>query len=126
MKSQSFWTPTRRDVLGLCVSGIVASWAGANPRPRRLLLRSSWQTGNRGPVMEFGPDATFVLDLRDDERANAFLRAHELTAGQFICAVPRLRYTPYWEIRRQRVSPEEVQRRQAENERFREVDHAKL
>jgi hypothetical protein len=82
-------------------------------------------SGNGCPRMEFGPDATFFLDLRDDAKAGAFLREHALEDGRFACFVPRLRYTPYWKIGR-KYAPEEVARREAENEAHREADHAKL
>jgi polysaccharide pyruvyl transferase WcaK-like protein len=78
-----------------------------------------------GPVQEFGPDATFALDLRDDARAEAFLRDHGLEPGKFACFVPRLRWTPYWKDGR-KMAPELIQARQAENERHVEADHAKL
>jgi len=78
-----------------------------------------------GPVQEFGPDATFALDLRDDARADAFLRDHGLEAGKFACFVPRLRWTPYWKDGR-KTAPEVLQARQAENDRHVEADHAKL
>ncbi|AGA28658.1 polysaccharide pyruvyl transferase family protein [Singulisphaera acidiphila] len=77
------------------------------------------------PHREFGPDATFFLDLRDDEKADAFLREHALKPGKFACFVPRLRYTPYWKIRKS-VPPEEVAKREAVNEKHAEPDHAKL
>src|SRR5262249_15433751 len=77
-------------------------------------LRALEATKIQGPEMAFGPDATFVLDLRDDAAADAFLRRHELTRGQFICVVPRLRWTPYWETNKNRkYDPEELKRRQA-------------
>lgn len=82
-------------------------------------------TGITGPLMEFGPDATFHLDLKDDTRADAFLREHGLVTKQFACFVPRLRWTPYWKEGR-KYTPEELAKREAENEQFREVDHAKL
>lgn len=83
------------------------------------------QRGVQGPRMEFGPDATFVLDLHDDRKADAFLGEHRLEPGRFACFVPRLRYTPYWKEGR-KMPPEQVQAREAENERHREGDHAKL
>lgn len=82
-------------------------------------------SGIAGPRMEFGPDATFALDLRDDARADAFLRQQALEPGKFACFVPRLRYTPYWKEGR-KMAPEEVAKREAENERHRDPDHAKL
>ncbi len=80
--------------------------------------------GLRGPVTAFGPDATFALDLRDDGAAEALLRTHGLEPGRFLCAVPRLRWTPYWEIHPDRVKPNPG--RSAVNEAFAERDHAKM
>ncbi len=90
-----------------------------------LSLAALKESGIRGPLMEFGPDATFHLDLRDDVRAETFLREHRLERGQFACFVPRLRWTPYWKEGR-KYAPEEIARKEAENERYREADHAKL
>ncbi len=80
--------------------------------------------GLSGPKLGFGPDATFALDLRDDEAAARLLMQHKLEAGKFLCAVPRLRWTPYWEIHPERVKPNPE--RIAINEKFAEPDHAKL
>jgi polysaccharide pyruvyl transferase WcaK-like protein len=77
-----------------------------------------------GPTTGFGPDATFALDLRDDAAADRLLQTHRLEAGRFLCAVPRLRWTPYWEIRPERVKPNP--QRSAVNEAFADRDHAKL
>lgn len=41
-----------------------------------------------------------------------------------MCAVPRLRYTPYWEIRPETTKPNPE--RSAVNEAFAEADHAKM
>ncbi len=85
-------------------------------------LRAS---GLQGPRMDFGPDATFALDLRDDARAEAFLKENALEPGGFACFVPRLRWTPYWKEGR-KMAAEEVERRHAVNETHKEADHAKL
>lgn len=77
-----------------------------------------------GPKTGFGPDATFALDLRDDAAADRLLAAHGLEVGRFLCAVPRLRWTPYWEIHPERVKPNP--QRSAANEAFADRDHAKL
>lgn len=61
--------------------------------------------GVHAPVMEFGPDGAFAADVRNDEAATAFLLAHELTDGQFLCCIPRLRTTPYWKIRGKAMTP---------------------
>lgn len=81
-------------------------------------------SGLTGPTMAFGPDATFALDLRDDAAAAELLQKHGLEPGRFLCAVPRLRWTPYWEIHPERVKPNP--QRSAENEAFADRDHAKL
>jgi hypothetical protein len=52
------------------------------------------------PIMEFGPDGAFGTDLRDDEKAMAFLAAQGLEEGKFLCCISRLRYTPYWKIKK--------------------------
>ncbi len=54
--------------------------------------------------MEFGPDATFSTDVRNDQTANRFLSAHGLEHGKFLCCIPRYRKFPlppgghYWEV----------------------------
>lgn len=58
-------------------------------------------SGCTSPVMEFGPDGAFACDLKEDEKATAFLKANELEEGRFLCCIPRLRYTPYWLIKNQ-------------------------
>lgn len=90
-----------------------------------LSLEALRAAGLSTPLQEFGPDATFALDLRDDARAESFLRNHGLEPGTFACFVPRLRWTPYWKDGR-KMSPELIRSREAENERHREADHAKL
>ncbi len=81
--------------------------------------------GVRCPVMAFAPDGAFACDLRDDEAAETFLRAHGLVEGRFLCCIPRLRYTPYWEIRGKAMTAED-KRKHARNEATKEHDHAPL
>ncbi|GAA5506028.1 polysaccharide pyruvyl transferase family protein [Novipirellula caenicola] len=81
------------------------------------------QLGVKSPVMEFGPDAAFACDLRDDEKAEAFLQKHDLEAGKFLCCIPRLRYTPYWTIKENSKFDPVKHRR---NEMMKEHDHAPL
>ena len=85
-------------------------------------LKLAQSEGVTAPVMEFGPDGAFACDLRNDETAVAFLRAHQLQDGQFLCCIPRLRYTPYWKYRNQPVNAE----RAARNDAMAEHDHAPL
>lgn len=75
-------------------------------------------------VMEFGPDAAFGCDLRDDINAAAFLDAHGLETGNFLCCIPRLRYTPYWMIPEKNRAFDPV--KHARNEAMKEHDHAQL
>lgn len=82
------------------------------------------KAGITGPAAAFGPDATFALDLRDDAAADALLATHQLRPGEFLCAVPRLRWTPYWEIFPETNKPNPD--RAAVNEAFAERDHAKM
>lgn len=73
--------------------------------------------------MEFGPDGAFACDLRDSEKAEAFLATNGLEDGKFLCCIPRLRYTPYWAIK-EGVEFDEV--KHARNEEMKEHDHAPL
>jgi len=75
------------------------------------------------PVMEFGPDGAFAVDLRNDAASEAFLRANGLVEKQFLCCIPRLRYTPYWKIKPGRAfEPAKHDR----NEEMKEHDHRPL
>ena len=74
------------------------------------------------PVMEFGPDGAFGTDLRDDAKATAFLKANDLEDGQFLCCIPRLRFTPYWTIPSKNAPFDE--KKHARNEALKEHDHA--
>lgn len=81
---------------------------------------------NRGctcPVMEFGPDGAFATDLRDDAKAEAFLKASGLEDGKFLCCIARLRYTPYWKIKK---GMKFDQVKHEKNERMKEHDLAPL
>lgn len=79
------------------------------------------------PHQDFAPDATFAIDLTDDARAIAFQKQHNLETGSYLCAVPRLRYTPYHKIHKGiRWSKEKIQNVESVNEQYQEIDHAKL
>jgi hypothetical protein len=71
------------------------------------------------PVMGFAPDGAFATDLRDDEKALAFLKEHDLEEGQFLCCLGRLRYSEYWKMK-PGVKFDEV--KHARNEAMREHD----
>lgn len=76
------------------------------------------------PVMEFAPDATFAADIRNDAAAIAFMRAHELEEGNFLCCIPRLRFTPEW-LAKGKNRPY-VPERAARNDAMKEHDNAPL
>lgn len=82
------------------------------------------ERGCTSPLMAFGPDGAFATDLRDDAAATAFLSQHNLTEGQFLCCIPRLRYTPYWVIPEKKAAVDPV--KHARNEAMKEHDHAPL
>jgi len=110
------------------------TWSGMNPEATHLLSRAKFaffrdsvslararMDGVTCPIMEFGPDGAFATDVRDDAAADRFLKEHGLTTGKFMCCIPRLRYTPYWLIKKNRQRDEQ---RAARNEEMREHDHA--
>ena len=90
-----------------------------------LSLHYFRRQGVQRPMLEFGPDATFALHLRDDDRALAYLRDKRLEESRFLCVIPRLRYTPYADLQRRQRSRTD-QAKAAINARTAETDHAKL
>ena len=80
-------------------------------------------SGVKCPVMGFGPDGAFATDLRNDAQAEAFLKAHQLEAGGFLCCIPRYRSTPYWLIKPGVAFDPAKQKR---NDALKEHDHAQL
>jgi len=85
-------------------------------------IRLAIDRGCTCPVMEFGPDGAFGTDLRDETKALDFLAKHGLEEGQFLCCIPRLRYTPYWTIPEKKAAFDAV--KHARNESMKESDHA--
>jgi polysaccharide pyruvyl transferase WcaK-like protein len=86
-------------------------------------MKALQESGITLPKVDFGPDATFAIDLRDDDAAAVLMKEFRLDQGKFLCAVPRLRWTPYWEIHPERkADPERIK----VNEEFAEKDHAKI
>lgn len=94
-------------------------------------LENLRRSGARCKTMEFAPDATFGSAIIDDATAETFLHEQGLTAGNFICVVPRLRVTPYYRIEpRFRSDPapwSDERRREVDtlNDAHKEEDHAK-
>lgn len=79
--------------------------------------------GVRSPIIEYGPDGAFAADVRNDAAAAAFLRAHGLEEGKFLCFIPNLRNAPYWKVKPNYPFDEVKHRR---NEEMKEHDHAPL
>ena len=77
------------------------------------------EKGATSPIMEFGPDATFACDLVNDEPAVAWLKEVGLEVGQFVCCIPKLRNSPYWEIKKGYKLDE---KKHARNEEMKEHD----
>jgi polysaccharide pyruvyl transferase WcaK-like protein len=125
-------------VYGITLSSLAAySWESAEGLDLRPILNeakfvyfrdsASLQTikaaGVRCPIMEFCPEGSFAVDLRNDEAAAAFLKANALEEGQFLCCIPRYRHTPYWKIKKG-VGFDE--KKHARNEAMKEHDLAPL
>jgi polysaccharide pyruvyl transferase WcaK-like protein len=90
-----------------------------------LSLEYLRRQGVRTPVLEFGPDATFAFDIRDDEVADELLAAHHLESGQFLVLVPGTRWTPYYQLRNRKPDHEAL-RREAVNAAHAARDRAVL
>jgi polysaccharide pyruvyl transferase WcaK-like protein len=86
-------------------------------------LETAKAGGVKCPVMEFGPDGAFATDLRNEEKAEAFLHGWGLERGKFLCCIPRYRSTPYWTIHKERAFDPVKQKR---NDEMKEHDHAQL
>ncbi len=84
------------------------------------------EAGIQGPDIRFVPDATFSLHLKDEAKAAAFLKANGLENKKFICAVPRLRKTPYYKVRPQSYTAEQIREIDDLNQSKKEQDHSKL
>lgn len=85
------------------------------------------EAGLSGSHIAFAPDATFAMTIRDDAKAQEFMNANGLKPRSFICAIPRLRKTPYYKIRANSGwSEQQIQEVNALNDRWKEIDHAKL
>lgn len=84
--------------------------------------------GLKGEHISFAPDATFFLNIHNDAKALPFLAANKLEPRKFICAIPRLRKTPYYKSRPGNAgwSPEKIKEVDDLNNSKKQIDHAKL
>lgn len=76
------------------------------------------------PIMGFAPDGAFACDLRDDAKAEEFLKANKLEDRKFLCCLSRLRFTPYWTVPSKK-RPIDADKH-ARNEAMKEHDHAPI
>ncbi|MES2595968.1 MAG: polysaccharide pyruvyl transferase family protein [Verrucomicrobiota bacterium] len=86
-------------------------------------LKYAQDHGVKSPLMEFCPEGSFAVDLRNDAAADAFLKEHQLEQGKFLCCIPRYRNTPYWKIKKGQAFDE---KKHARNEAMKEHDLAPL
>jgi polysaccharide pyruvyl transferase WcaK-like protein len=86
------------------------------------------KVGISGDHVAFAPDATFFLNMHDQEKADRFLKENGLEDKKFICAIPRLRITPYHQFNANKNgwSDEKIKQVEEVNARCKEKDHAKL
>ena len=87
-------------------------------------LQKAKDAGIHAPVMAFGPDAVFSIDVTDDEKANAFLLANKLEGGKFMCCIPKQRNTPVWLHKNKNRPFDET--KHSRNEAMKEHDHLPL
>ena len=87
-------------------------------------MRFARAKGCRAPVMAFGPDGAFACDVRNDPKAETFMKANELTPGKFLCCIPRARYTPGWLIPGKNTPKDPI--KAARIDEMMEHDHAPL
>lgn len=79
------------------------------------------------PPTEFFPDATFSINIKNEDKALSLLTKFGLQDKEFICIVPRLRYTPYYKIHDYiNWSQEKIDEVNAVNDQYKEIDHQKL
>lgn len=87
----------------------------------RYLERMNWLKSRSG----LAPDTTFACDLRDEAFGDAFLKSVGLEPDQFICLVPRFRWTPIEKVYGLAESCH-TQARATVNARTCESDHAPM
>jgi CBS domain-containing protein len=87
-------------------------------------LEAARKDGVRAPVMGLTPDVAFGFNLRDERKADEYLRASGLEAGKFLCCISRLRNTPFWEIPSKKTPIDPV--KLARNEEMKVHDHRPL
>ncbi|CAG5000028.1 hypothetical protein DYBT9275_02369 [Dyadobacter sp. CECT 9275] len=82
------------------------------------------EVGVKCPIMEFGPDGAFAVDVKDDASAIDFMKTHHLEEGKFMCVIPRYRYTPWWKIPSKKRTIDEE--KDAINQKMKEHDNGPI
>ncbi|WP_461791746.1 polysaccharide pyruvyl transferase family protein [Pedobacter sp.] len=77
------------------------------------------------PIQGLAFDATFAIQLENEALAKSYLQSVGLKDGEFICVIPRLRYTPYWQMKNKKPTAEE-EVKEAVSNLYKETDAAKL
>lgn len=108
-------------------------------RLKSLLLKASFifaretasisalqKAGITGKHILMAPDVTFYLNIRDEKRADVFLKENNLETEKFICVIPRLRITPYYKFSKVNWTEERIRHIEETNKKNKETDHAKL
>lgn len=93
-----------------------------------LSLNAIKKAGATCPDMRFSPDGTFACDLQNESAAEKLLAEHSLEPDEFICVIPRLRFSPYWYIHPnpKRWTPELIEKKDSANKKYAQEDHGKL
>ena len=78
------------------------------------------------PVQRFAPDGVFAMQIQNAAAAEQILQQQGLEPGQFICAVPRLRYSPYHLFKDVNWSEQRIAHVTQVNDRHKMSDHAFL
>lgn len=87
-------------------------------------LEFAKKAGVNCPVMEFCPDGAFAVDVKNEAAAVKFLEDHQLETGKFMCVIPQLRFTPWWELPRKK-QPINL-RKNERNQRMKAQDNAPI
>lgn len=85
------------------------------------------EAGINKPLLDFAPDATFFLPVRNEDAAKDYMDPRGIEDQKFICIVPRLRYSPYHRIHTKTVwERSKIDKVISDNLKHVEKDHAKL
>jgi polysaccharide pyruvyl transferase WcaK-like protein len=89
-------------------------------------IRHLKNAGITGENILFGPDATFALHIRDEEKAQTFMSQQDLKDKDFLCVVTRFRKSPYWWADPDKYTAEEIAEKTALNDQWKYEDNDKL